>query len=262
MKDKLAQLQKAVGNGDKFSMLTAYDATIARVIDEQGIEVILVGDSLGMVVHGRGSTSLVTLADMELHTTMVSRGVSKALLMSDIPMACAHDSRIAIESSLRLLRAGAEMVKFEVDVTMLPTLRELSNQGFPFCAHIGLRPQQVLKEGGYKIKGRTAEQRKELLDLAKATEAAGADMLLLECVVSDLAEEITKNAGIPVVGIGSGAGTDAQVLVIYDMLGLNSKPPTFVKNFMQDADSIAAAIKQFHQECVSGKYPSNEHIYK
>ncbi len=262
MTSKLAKLQKTAISGNKFSMLTAYDSTLARVIDEQGIEVILVGDSLGMVAHGRESTSLVTLADMEFHTTIVSRGVNNALLMSDIPMACAHDTLIAIESSLRLMRAGADMVKFEVDTTMLPTLQELSNQGIPFCAHIGLRPQQVLKEGGYKIKGRDEEQRQTLIDLAKAVEVAGADMLLLECVVSDLAEEITKNAAVPVVGIGSGAATDAQVLVIYDMLGLNPKPAAFVKNFMQDADSIAAAIKQFHQEVSSGNYPATEHIYK
>lgn len=262
MKDKLTQLQRTARDGKKFSMLTAYDATIARIIDEQNVEVVLVGDSLGMVVHGRGSTSLVSLADMEYHTSIVRRGVKQALLMSDIPMACAQDTRTAIESSLRLMRAGAEMVKFEIDATMIPTLQELSKQGIPFCAHLGLRPQQVLKEGGYKIKGRDKDQQESLLALAKAAEEAGADMLLLECVVSELAKQITQNSGVPVVGIGSGAATDAQVLVIYDILGLNPKPASFVKDFLKDAGSISAAISKFREETLSGSYPAGKHGYQ
>ena len=261
MKDKIKRLQKLVRTGAKFSVLTAYDATIARVLDEQEIEVILVGDSLGMVVHGQDSTSLVTLAEMESHTIMVRRGVKSALLMSDIPMACGYDTRVAMESALCLMRAGADMVKFEADEAMLPTLRELSRQGLPFCAHIGLRPQQALKEGGYKIKGRDDAQRKTLLSLAKSAEDAGADMLLIECVVSDLAKEITDNVQIPVVGIGSGAGTDAQVLVIYDLLGLNPKPATFVRNFMQESSSIAEAVQLFRQETLNGNYPNSEQSY-
>ena len=243
-------------------MLTAYDASIARIIDEQEVEVVLVGDSLGMVVQGRPNTALVTLADMEYHTSIVRRGVKKALLMADIPMGCALDARVATESALGLMRAGADLVKFEVYPNMLPILRHLNHQGIPFCAHLGLLPQQVIKEGGYKIKGRKDAEAKEMLKLAQEVESSGADMILLECVASSLAETITEKSKLPVVGIGSGGSTDAQVLVVYDMLGFNPKPPRFVKNFMTGADSIAAAISSFRREVLGGGFPAAEHSYK
>ena len=261
MKNKLQQIKQSVRKGNRFACLTAYDATFSRIISEQQVEVILVGDSLGMVIQGHSSTSLVSLADIARHTEMAARGNSTSLLMADIPIGCAYDTSIAIASCLRLRRAGAEIVKFEADAAMMPTLHQVSRQGIPFCAHLGLRPQQAEKEGGYRIKGRNDGQVDELLDLAKQAEDAGADMLLLECVVAEVAEQITKQAQVPVIGIGSGKGTDAQVLVVYDMLGLSPNPPSFVKNFLESTDSIAEAIGLFRQQVIAGEFPSAEHSY-
>ena len=258
---RLKDLQGLKQAGKKFAMLTAYDATIARILDEQGIEVVLVGDSLGMVVQGHAKTAMVTLADMEYHTRIVKRGTKNAVLMADVPMACNLDTRMAAEAALRLIRAGADIVKFETHPGMLPIIKDLSQAGIPLCAHLGLLPQQALKEGGYKVKGRSKEDAQTLAELAVAAEKAGADMLLLECVVDDLAKKISSQVKIPVVGIGCGEGTDAQVLVIYDLLGLNPRPARFCKNFLAETDSIGAAVALFREQVLQGKFPGKEHVY-
>lgn len=261
MRNKLQQIKQAVKKGNKFACLTAYDAAIARIISSQEVEVILVGDSLGMVIQGQTSTSLVTLADMVYHTKIVARANQDSLLMADIPVGCAYNISSAIASSLELLRAGAQIVKFEADAGMVSVLHEVARQGIPFCVHLGLRPQQAYKEGGYKIKGRNPEEAAELLSLAHQVEDAGADMLLLECVISDIASRLTAEAKVPVIGIGSGPGTDAQVLVIYDMLGLNPNPPSFVKDFLKSTGSIQGAVRLFRAEVLKGEFPGSEHSF-
>ena len=262
MRDGLAQLKKLKAAGRKFSCLTAYDATMARVISEQGVECLLVGDSLGMVIQGHPNTLFVSLADMAYHTRNVQRGNQGALLMADAPLGCTYDVPIALEAAMQLMRAGAEVIKFEVDETMLPIMESLSRQGIPLCIHFGLRPQQIARMGSYRVQGKTESQAQGLIRLARHAEEAGADLLLLECVMAEVAKEITQAVSIPVIGIGSGRDTDAQVLVSQDMLGLSSYFPRFAKNFMKEADSISAAIALYRKQVLDGSFPTAEHWYE
>ena len=259
--NRLFSLKSRKKKGEKFTCLTAYDATMARVISSQGIDCLLVGDSLAMVIQGNPSTLHVTLDDMVYHTANVARGNQGALLMTDAPIGSVYDVKRAIENSLSLMRAGAEIIKIEADDSLLPIMEKVIRQGVPLCAHFGLRPQQVMKMGGYKVQGRDKKQRKEIIRLARQAEQIGVDVLLLECVVADVAQEVTESVGIPTIGIGSGRDTDAQVLVTQDMLGLTNNYPRFVKNFMEEADSIAAAISLYHRQVLHGSFPTSKHWY-
>ena len=262
MSDWLTKLKKRKKEKKKFACLTAYDATMARVISQQGVECVLVGDSLGMVIQGHPNTVSVTLDDIVYHTEMVWRGNCGSLLMADIPIGCSYDLRVATESALRLMRSGAEIVKFEVDETMLEIMASLSQQGIPLCIHLGLRPQQIARLGSYRVQGRTQLQAEGLVELAKRSEEAGAKMLLLECVVAQVAEQITQAVTIPVIGIGSGPATDGQVLVSQDMLGLSAYSPSFAKDFMAETQSVAAAVSLYHKQVLEGNFPSSEHWYE
>lgn len=262
MSNWLTKLKKRKREKKKFACLTAYDATMARVISQQGVECLLVGDSLGMVIQGHPNTVSVTLDDIVYHTKMVGRGNCGSLLMADIPIGCSYDLRVATESALRLMRAGAEIVKFEVDETMLEIMASLSHQGIPLCLHLGLRPQQIARLGSYRVQGRTEQQAESLIELAKKSEAAGANMLLLECVVAQVAEQITQAVAIPVIGIGCGRDTDGQVLVSQDMLGLSAYSPSFAKDFMAETQSVADAVALYHKQVLEGTFPSAEHWYE
>ena len=234
--------------GEKLAMLTSYDATFARVADEAGVDLLLVGDSLGMVVQGRDSTLPVTLDDMAYHTACVHRGRRTAWLIGDLPFGSYQSSTAqAVDSAVRLMQAGAQMVKLEGGGWTVPVVAALVERGIPVCAHLGLTPQSVHALGGWRVQGRDAAAADRLRKDAQALAQAGAAMLVLELVPSGLAAELTAALSIPVIGIGAGPGTSGQVLVLHDMLGLNGNDvPRFVRNFMADAPSTAPTIASTH----------------
>lgn len=250
--------------GEKFSVLTAYDASFASVLEQAGVEVILVGDSLGMVIQGHETTLPVSMDDMVYHAACVARKTNHVLLMVDMPFMSYATVDQALTNAARLMsEGGAHMVKLEGGSVQLPVVQALTEQGIPVCAHLGLQPQSVHKMGGYRVQGRDQTSANSMLLDAEKLQQAGADMLLLECVPAILANEITKNVGIPVIGIGAGACTDAQVLVLQDILGITpGKPPRFSKDFMQGADSIQDAVKQYVDAVKQDMFPGKEHTFE
>lgn len=248
--------------GEKFVMITAYDATFAHLISEAGAETILVGDSLGMVLQGHDTTIPVTLDDMVYHTACVCRAQPHSLVVADLPFMTYETTEKALESGAALMQAGAQMVKMEGGIWLSDSIHKLVERGIPVCAHLGLTPQSVNVFGGYRVQGRTPKEAKSILADAVEIQDAGASILLLECVPEHLAADISSKLDIPVIGIGAGAGTDAQVLVLHDMLGLTGKPAKFVQNFMEGQPSIQAALKAFVDAVKSGDYPREEHVYK
>ena len=249
--------------GEKFAVLTAYDACFAHAVSEAGVEVILVGDSLGMVLQGQDSTLPVTMDDMIYHTASVAKGNQGAMVMADMPFMSYATPEQTMENAALLMQAGAHIVKIEGGSWLAESVSLLSDRGIPTCVHLGLTPQAVNKLGGYKVQGRDRESAKEMIEDAVHLEQAGASMLLLECVPSILAQEITQAVDIPVIGIGAGVETDAQVLVIHDMLGLNpGHTPKFVKNFMAEADSIQSALKNYVSAVKQGSFPGQEHSFE
>ncbi len=257
-------LKKMKSSGEKFTCLTAYDASFAMAQENAGVEVILVGDSLGMVVKGQNSTLSVTMDEMVYHTKNVSRVCQKSLIMSDLPFASDITKEQAYSNSARLIgEGGAHMVKIEGGIALLETVEFLAQRGVAVCSHLGLLPQSVYKAGGYCIHGRTPEEADKILNEAIALEKAGADILLLECVPAELAARITNSLEIPVIGIGAGVDCDAQVLVCYDMLGLTlGTPASFVKNFLAEADSIQDAFGAYVEQVKNGQFPTIEHSFK
>ncbi|NRB37546.1 MAG: 3-methyl-2-oxobutanoate hydroxymethyltransferase [Pseudomonadales bacterium] len=255
-------LQQHKQDGIRFSCIAAYDAIFARQINQAGVEMILVGDSLGMVLQGHNSTVPVTITDMCYHTQAVARGNQHAMIMADMPFMTYSDTKSAVITATALMQAGAHMVKIEGGQWLCDTISTLVCGGVPVCAHIGLTPQSVHTLGGYKVQGRNKEQAQQLLDDAIALEKAGAQILLMECVPASVAARIDKALAIPTIGIGAGAQTTAQVLVLHDMLGLNPQPAKFVRNFMLDADSIQQALSHYNQAVIEGEFPAPEHTFK
>lgn len=257
-------LKQRKAEHQKFAVLTAYDATFAEVAADAGVEVLLVGDSLGMVLQGKDSTLPVTIEEMAYHTEMVARGNARAqtpaLVMTDLPFMSYGTLEQGLASARSVMQAGAQLVKIEGDEWLIPLIESLSQQGVPVCAHLGLTPQAVNKLGGYKVQGRDEAKADAMVQHALRLEAAGADLILLECVPSELGKRITDAVQVPVIGIGAGADTDAQVLVVYDMLGMNTGyVPKFVKNFMTDGRTIAQAIQAYAEQVKQGEFPGNEH---
>jgi len=249
--------------GEKFTCITSYDATFSHVVSAAGVDVILVGDSLGMVLQGHDSTLPVTMEQMIYHTESVKRGNQGALIMADMPFMSYATPEQALDNAALLMQAGAHMVKIEGGEWLCETIHMLSERGIPVCAHLGLTPQSVNKLGGYKVQGRESAQADEMVAHAQAQEQAGADIILLECVPSELGEKITHSVSTPVIGIGAGAGTDAQVLVLHDLLGITpGRRAKFVKNFMTEADSIEGAIEAYINAVKNGQFPAAEHIFK
>jgi len=249
--------------GEKFTCLTAYDASFASVLDDAGVDVILVGDSLGMVIQGHETTVPVSMDDMIYHTACVASNTRHALLMVDMPFMSYNTVEQALENAARLMReGGAHMVKLEGGRVQLPVVQAMTDRGIPVCAHLGLQPQSVHKLGGYRVQGRDKPTADAMLIDAERLQEAGADMLLLECVPAELAKKITHTVQIPVIGIGAGPDTDAQVLVLQDILGITpGKPPRFSKDFMQQAESIPAAVKAYVDAVKSGHFPAKEHTF-
>jgi len=256
----VSTLRKMKQAGEKITCLTTYDASFAQILEEAGVEILLVGDSLGMVIQGQDSTLPVTLGDMIYHTRIVSGVSKKALIMADMPFMSYATPQQALFSAGRLLKeGGAHMVKLEGGAAMVKTVHELTNHGIPVCAHLGLLPQSVNKLGGYKVQGRDEKAAHDMLVDARAMEEAGADIVLLECVPSVLASEITAALSVPVIGIGAGSQCDAQVLVLYDMLGITpGKRPSFSKDFMQEAGDVRSAVVDYVQAVKSGTFPADE----
>jgi 3-methyl-2-oxobutanoate hydroxymethyltransferase len=248
-------------NGEKFAVITTYDATFARAANAAGIEVILIGDSLGNVLQGHGSTVPVTVADMCYHTQCVARGNSDALLMADMPFASYDNPASAVRNAAQLMQAGAHMVKLEGGTWLIETVRQLVRNGIPVCAHLGLLPQSVNVLGGYRVQGRDSAQARQLQEDALALQDAGASMVLMECVPTSVGRAVTEALQVPTIGIGAGPHTDSQVLVLHDMLGLNPRPAKFVRNFMQGSASIQAALANYRQAVLDGSFPAPEHCF-
>lgn len=259
----LTTLQNRKQNGEKIVMLTCYDATLAAAANAAGVDILLIGDSLGMVLQGHDSTLPVSVADMAYHTACVKRGNKDALILADLPFMANASLEQTLLNSAELMRAGAHMVKLEGAGWLADSIRQLADRGIPVCAHLGLTPQTVNVIGGYKVQGRSEAQARQLRADAIALEQAGAAMLLLECVPSVLATEVTQAVSIPVIGIGAGPGTDGQVLVMHDMLGLSltGRTPKFVKNFMEGQSSIQAALNAYVQSVKAATFPAPEHEF-
>lgn len=262
----IRSLQAMKDAHEKFTMLTAYDATFATTAANAGVETLLVGDSLGNVIQGQTSTLPVSLEDMVYHTAAVARGnlqaQRQALIITDLPFMSYGTVEQGLESAKAVMQAGAHMVKVEGDSWLIPLVKLLGRQGVPVCVHLGLTPQSVNKFGGYRVQGRDEGAADAMVEHCVALANAGADLLLLECVPSPLAKRITEAVKVPVVGIGAGVDTDAQVLVMHDMLGLNPKPAKFVKNFLTEGHTISEAFTSYVNEVKSGTFPSAEYEFK
>lgn len=259
----VSTLRKMKANGEKIASLTAYDASFAAVCGDAGMDFILVGDSLGMVIQGKDTTVPVTVDDIIYHCKAVAGHRGRALLMADMPFMSYISPIHAMETAARLMQeGGAQMVKLEGDARQVDTVSKLAEHGVPVCAHIGLQPQLIHKLGGYKIQGRGVHQAEKMLCDAVALEKAGADVLLIECVTEPVAAEITANLKIPVIGIGASSACDGQILVLQDILGITpGRPPKFSKNFLAETDSIQAAVKAYVDAVKSVEFPAEEHIF-
>ena len=255
-------LLKMKQQGEKITTITAYDASFAKLFDSKGVDVILIGDSLGMVLKGEPDTLAVTVAEIAYHTRAVSKGVERAFVIADMPFMSYGTPTDALHNAAQLMSAGASMVKVEGGEWLANTITQLTQRGVPVCAHLGLTPQSVNKLGGYRVQGRDEEKAQAMIDHSKALAAAGADCILLGCVPSSLGKAITEAVDVPVIGIGAGSDTDAQVLVVYDMLGLGTgHTPKFVKNFMTDGRTPQQAIAAYGEEVKAGKFPSTEYAF-
>lgn len=248
--------------GKKFPVITAYDASFSQMVEQAGIEVVLVGDSLGNVIQGHGSTVPVSMDDMAYHVQAVCRGNNKSLIVADLPFMAYATEEQTMENAAYLMQAGAHMVKLEGGAWLKESVSMLTERGIPVCGHLGLTPQSVNKLGGYKVQGRSDEAAEKMTQDALLLEQAGVDLLVLECVPTPLANKITELLKIPVIGIGAGSGTDAQVLVIYDMLGISPRQPKFSKNFLTETANVETALKAYADEVRSGAFPSPEHSFK
>ena len=259
----LGTLRKAKREGRRFASLTAYDASFAGLVENAGVELILVGDSLGMVVQGHRSTIPVSVDDIVYHTSLVTRGTAWALVMADMPFMSFPNTDVALKNAARLMQeGGAELVKVEGTGVQAELVRELSAQGVPVCAHIGLRPQAVHKAGGYRIQGRDPESANTLMQDAQELAEAGAELLLLECVSAAVAKSITQQSPVPVIGIGAGPDCDGQILVLYDILGITpGRRPSFSHDFLQQAGTIPAALEAYVEAVTSGSFPGPEHTF-
>lgn len=257
----ISSLQTHKQNGRKFAVSTCYDASFAAAIERAGIEVILVGDSLGMVLQGHDSTLPVTVSDIAYHTACVSRGCSAPLIIADMPFGSYANREQCLDNAAELMRHGAHMVKVEGGNWLCDSIQALTERGIPVCAHLGLTPQSVNAFGGFKVQGRADDSAQQILTDARAVTHAGAKLLVLECVPTTLAAEITQAIDIPVIGIGAGVDTDAQVLVLHDMLGVSTRAPRFTHNFLGETGSVEKALEAYRLAVEEGRFPGPEHSF-
>jgi 3-methyl-2-oxobutanoate hydroxymethyltransferase len=259
----LYTLQDLKKRGEKFTCMTAYDALFSRLENEAGVEVLLVGDSLGMVLQGHDSTLPVTMEDMVYHMQCVKRGNQRALLMGDLPFMSYSSATQTLDNAARLMRAGAHIVKLEGGAWIAETTRLLTERGIPVCAHMGLTPQSINRIGGFRVQGRDPAAANTIIEEARLLEQAGANMLLLECIPASLARTITDSLSIPVIGIGAGIDVDGQIMVLHDALGISPITPRFVKNFLADsAAGIPGALAAYVTAVKNRDFPTPDHWYK
>ena len=261
----LNTLRQKKRRGEAFAALTAYDALFAELISSSGVDVLLVGDSLGMVLQGHDSTLPVTVEDMVYHMTCVGRGNRGALIMADLPfMSYASESQ-SLETAAALMRAGAHVVKLEGGAWLAESTRSLTERGIPVCAHMGLTPQSINRIGGYRVQGRDPSQAQTMINEAVILEESGASIVLLECVPVELGKTIAERLEVPVIGIGAGPHTDGQIMVMHDMLGLTPssiRVPKFVKNFLpESADGVPGAFRAYADAVREGRFPGLEHSF-
>ena len=259
----LSTLARMKADKQKIASLTCYDASFAVLLDEADVDVVLVGDSMGMVIQGYDTTVPVTMDHIVYHCRAVARGLHRPFLMADLPFMSYPSKEKALENSVRLMQeGGAKMVKLESGATQAEIVEWLARHDIAVCAHLGLRPQSVHKTGGFRVQGREQDAAAEMIDAAKRLESAGADIILLECIPADLGKAITEALHVPVIGIGAGPGTDGQILVLYDILDITTgRKPRFVQNFMQGAADNREALKRFVEAVRSGAYPAPEHCF-
>lgn len=259
----VSTLRKMKAAGEPIACMTAYDASFAWLVDHAGTDLVLVGDSLGMVVQGYDTTVPVTVDDMIYHSKIVARGLQRAFLVADMPFMSYTSPDQALENSVRLMQEGAAMmVKLEGGSGQVKIVEHLTRHDIPVCAHIGLKPQSVHKIGGFKVQGRDADQARRMREDAVALQNAGADIVLLECVPNEVGQGVTESLGVPVIGIGAGPSVDGQILVLYDILGITQgRLPRFVENFMVDADGIPEALQRYVQAVKQKTYPAPEHCF-
>ncbi len=260
----LATLKKMKNEGEPISCITAYDASFAALVDTAGVDVVLVGDSLGMVIQGHETTVPVSMEDMIYHSAAVSRGVYRPFLIADMPFMSYATREQALTNAARLMQAGgAKMIKLEGGANQMNVVRALAANDIPICAHIGLTPQSVHKIGGFRVQGRDAESASRMIDDARMLEDAGADIVLLECIPSDLGRAITEAVKVPVIGIGAGPDTDGQILVLYDILDITKgRTPRFVQNYMETSGNCADAVAQYVTAVKDRSYPAPEHCFE
>jgi len=259
----VATLVRMKAEGEKIACITAYDASFATLVDDAGTDLVLVGDSLGMVIQGHDTTVPVTLNDVIYHCRAVTRGLYRPFLMADMPFMTYASKEQALENAVRLMQdGGAKMVKLEGGASQIEIVEFLANHDIAVCAHLGLKPQSVHKVGGFRVQGREQAAAEQMLRDAKALEQAGADIVLLECIPSELGGQITKELHVPVIGIGAGPDTDGQILVLYDVLDITAgRKPRFSKNFMEGQATPLDAIKAYTQAVKSRTYPAPEHCF-
>lgn len=254
-------LYKLKSSGEKFVVISLYDAHMAAMAQKCGVEVVLIGDSLGMTVLGYDSTIPVTMEQMIYHVEAVARGNKKSLIVGDLPFMTYATPEDALRNCARIMQAGAHMVKLEGGAWLAETVSMLAERGIPVCAHLGLTPQSVNKFGGFRVQGRSQEDADKILADAKLLADAGADLLVLECVPAALGATITQSIKIPTIGIGAGRDTDAQVLVINDILGLTEQPPKFSKNFLLEARDIPGAMQKYVADVKAGVFPGDDNVF-
>ena len=259
----VSTLARMKADGERIACLTAYDASFAVLVDAAGADLVLVGDSLGMVIQGHDTTVPVTVDDIVYHTRAVARGLNRAFLVADMPFMSYTDPAQALDNAVRLMQeGGAMMVKLEGGEGQLEVVEHLARHDIPVCAHLGLKPQSVHKIGGFKVQGREAKQAGEMTNSAVRLQDAGADIVLLECVPNELGRTVTERLEVPVIGIGAGPGTDGQILVLYDILDITQgRTPRFVRNFQKDHTAPLDAMAAYVQAVKDRSYPAPEHCF-
>lgn len=259
----VATLGKMKAEGEKVACITCYDASFAVLVDEAGVDLVLVGDSLGMVIQGHDTTVPVTMDDIVYHSKVVARGLYRPFLVADMPFMSYSSKEQALQNAVRLMQeGGAKMVKLEGGAGQIEIVEFLAGHDIAVCAHLGLKPQSVHKIGGFRVQGREADSAQQMANDARALESAGADILLLECIPSELGARIAREVHVPVIGIGAGPDVDGQILVLYDILDITAgRKPRFTRNFMEGSASPLHAVQRFVQAVKDRSYPAPEHCF-
>lgn len=259
----VSTLARMKSDGSPITCLTAYDASFAQLVDMAGTDLVLVGDSLGMVIQGHDTTVPVTVADIVYHTKAVARGLQRAFLVADMPFMSYSDPAQALDNAVRLMQdGGAMMVKLEGGEGQIDIVAHLARHDIPVCAHLGLKPQSVHKIGGFRVQGRDAQQAEEMIETARRLQDAGSDIVLLECVPNEVGQAVTRALDVPVIGIGAGPDVDGQILVLYDILGITQgRLPRFVRDFSKQAGTPLEAITAYVDAVRDRSYPAPEHCF-